>query len=264
MRRMMLAFAVALAVAVPLRADVTIVQTTTGKGGPIGLDGESTTMLKGGKMRVEATARGKRTITIIDIDKQQFISLNEDKKEAEVTDMSAIAQSIQAFKAEDVRARVTPTGNKKQILGYDAAEYEMNVVLPFQIPEGGDRGGGMQLSISMGGPVWVAKDAPGVADYQAFYRAMAEKGYVFTDPRAAKASPGQARGMLEFYRKMAEAGVPLVFTMQMKFEGGGPMAGMMSKMGGMNMTTTVTRITEAPIDDAVFAVPAGFKVKQQK
>lgn len=263
MRRMFLAFAVALAVALPLRADVTIVQTTTGKGGPIGLDGESTTLLKAGKMRVESVMRGKRTITIIDIDKQQFVSINEDKKEAEVTDMSAIAQSMQAFKASDVRAKVTPTGNKKQILGYDAAEYEMNVVVPFQIPEG-EGGGDMQLSISMGGPVWVAKDAPGMADYQAFYRTAAEKGFILGDPRQAKASPGQAKGMLELYRQMAEAGVPLVTTMQMKFEGGGPMAGMMAKMGGMNITTTVTKITEGPIDDAMFAVPAGFKVKQQK
>lgn len=263
MRRMMLAFVVALVVAVPLRADVTIVQSTTGKGGPIGLDGESTTMLKAGKMRTEATMRGKRTITIIDLDKQQFISINEDKKEAEITDMAGIAQSMQLFKAEDVRARVTPTGNKKQILGYDAAEYEMNVVVPFQIPEGGG-GGDMQLSIAMGGPVWVSKDAPGMADYQAFYRTAAEKGFVFTDPRAAKASPGQAKGMLELYRKMAEAGVPLVTTMQMKFEGGGPMAAMMSKMGGANFTTTVTRITEGPLDDALFTVPAGFKVKQNK
>ena len=38
MRRMFLALAVALAVALPLRADVTIVQTTSGKGGPIGLE----------------------------------------------------------------------------------------------------------------------------------------------------------------------------------------------------------------------------------
>ena len=262
MRRMMLAFLVALAVAVPLRADVTIVQTTTGKGGPIGLDGESVTMLKGGKMRVESVMRGKRTITIIDLDKQQFISINEDKKEAEVTDVSAIAQSMQMFKAEDVRARVTPTGNKKQVLGYDAAEYEMNVVVPFQLPEGG--GSDMQLSVSMGGPVWVSKNAPGLADYQAFYRTAAEKGFVLGDPRQAKAAPGQAKGMLELYRKMAEAGVPLITTIQMKFEGGGPMAGMMSRMGGMNITSTVTKITEGPIDDAMFTVPAGFKVKQQR
>lgn len=260
MRRMMLAVVAVLAMAAPLGADVTILQTTTGKG-LVGLDGESTTMLKGGRMRVESVMRGKRTITIIDLDKQQFISLNEDKKEAEVTDMASISQSMQAFKASDVRARVTPTGNKKAILGYDAAEYEMQVAVPFQVPEGG---GDMQLSIVMGGPVWVSKNAPGAADVQAFYRTAAEKGFVFTDPRAAKASPGQAKGFLEMYRKMAEAGMPLVTTIQMKFEGGGPMAGMMSKMGGMNMTTTVLKITEGPIDDALFGVPAGFKVKVQK
>jgi hypothetical protein len=260
----MLALVAALAVAVPLRADVTIVQTTTGKGGPVGLDGESTSYLKGARMRVDSRVRGKDTTTIIDLEKQQFIALDHGKKEAEVTDMSAVARSLQVFKAEDIKARVTPTGNKKQILGYDAAEYEMNVVVPFQIPEDGGGGGDMQLSVSMGGPVWVSKDAPGMADYQAFYRAAAEKGFVLGDPRQAKAAPGQARGMMELYRKMAEAGVPLVTTMQMKFEGGGPMAGMMSKMGGMNITTTVTKITEGPIDDAMFAVPAGFKVKQQK
>jgi hypothetical protein len=134
-------------------------------------------------------------------------------------------------------------------------------VVPFQVPQGGND---MQMSIAMGGPVWVAKDAPGMADFQAFYRTAAEKGFVFTDPRAAKASPGQAKGFLELYRQMADAGVPLVTTLQMKFEGGGPMAAMMSKMGGMNITTTVTKITEGPIDDALFAAPAGYKVKQNK
>jgi hypothetical protein len=63
---------------------------------------------------------------------------------------------------------------------------------------------------------------------------------------------------------MAKAGVPLVSQMEIKFEGGGPMAGLMSKMGGANFTTTVTRITEGPLDDALFTVPAGFKVKQNK
>jgi hypothetical protein len=242
-------------------ADVTIVQATTGKGGPIGLDGESTSYLKSSRMRIEQTVRGKRIVTIIDLDKQQFISIDDGKKEAEITDMGSIAKSMQAFKAEDVRAAVTPTGNKKAILGHDAAEYEMNIVVPFQVPEGG---GDMPLTIAMGGPVWVARNAPGAADYQAFYRTAAEKGFVFTDPRQAKASPGQARGMLELYRKMADAGVPLVTTMQMKFEGAGPMAAMMSKMGGMNITTTVTSITEGPIDAAKFEIPAGYKVKQNK
>lgn len=261
MRRIIFATVLTLAVAVPLRADVTILQTTTGKGGPFGLDGQSTTYLKGSKMRTEQMVRGKRVVTIVDLDAQRFITLNDDKREAEVTEMAAISQSMQAFRAEDVRARVTPTGNKKEILGYDAAEHEFMVSVPFQLPEGGND---MQMSIVMEGPVWLSKEAPGTSDYRAFYLTAAEKGFVFTDPRAAKASPGQAKGFLELYRKVADAGVPLVMTLQMKFQGGGPMAGMMGRMGGMNLTTTVTQITEGPLDDALFGVPAGYKVKQNK
>lgn len=264
MRRTMLALVAALAVTVPLGADVTIVQTTTGKGGPIGLDGESTSYLKGARMRVDSRVKGKDTTTIIDLEKQQFIALNHEKKEAEVTDMSAVAKSLQVFKAEDIKARVTPTGNKKQILGYAAQEYEMAVALPFQPPKEGGGGAEMSMAITMGGPVWVSKEAPGFADFEAFYRAAADKGLFFTDPRAAKASPGQAKGMVELYRQMAKAGVPLVSQMEIKFEGGGPMAGLMSKMGGANFVSTVTKITTDAIEDAKFEIPAGYKVKQTR
>ena len=214
-------------------------------------------------MRTDSRIRNKDLTTIIDLDKQQFVSLNHEKKEAEVTDMSAIAKSLQEFRTSDVKARVTPTGNKKELLGYAAEQYTMTVSVPFQPPK---EGGGeeMAMSIVIGGPVWLSKDAPGRADYEAFYKAAAEKGLFFTDPRAAKASPGQAKGFVELYRQMAAAGVPLVSEMQITFEGGGPMAGLMSKMGGANFTSTVTKITTDAIEEAKFEIPAGYKVKSSR
>ena len=56
------------------------------------------------------------------------------------------------------------------------------------------------------GPVWIVKDAPGAAEYNAFYKAAVEKGWIFGDPRAAKAQPGQARAMAEMYNHFAEVG----------------------------------------------------------
>lgn len=264
MRRVIPALALALAVAAPAWADVTIVQTTSGKGGPMGLSGESVTYLKGHRMRTDMTVRGKKLSTIIDLEKRQFISLETDKREAEITDMAAIAQSLQAYKTSDIKATMTPTGNKKSILGYDAQEYDLRVVLPFQIPEEGRSGGDMQLAMSMGGPVWLAKDAPGHDEYMAFYMTMAERGLFFGDPRAAKAAPGQTRGMVEMYKRMSEAGMPLVSELQFKMEGGGPMGGLMSRMGGGSITSTVTKIATDAVDDALFEIPAGYKVKQNK
>ena len=62
----------------------------------------------------------------------------------------------------------------------------------------------MTMMVTLAGPVWIVKDAPGTADYTAFYKAAVEKGWIFSDPRAAKGQPGQAKAMAEMYRQLAE------------------------------------------------------------
>jgi hypothetical protein len=74
--------------------------------------------------------------------------------------------------------------------------------------------GNEQVTFVLFGPICLARNGPGAADVMAFYKAAAEKGFIFNVPRTAKAQPGQAKGM------------------NFKFEGTGAMAAMMSKMGG--------------------------------
>ena len=57
--------------------------------------------------------------------------------------------------------------------------------------------------------------------------------------------------------------MPLEQQLSIGFEGEGPMAGMMNKMGKTTMNTTVTKIDTAPIADDLFEIPAGYKVKTQ-
>ena len=98
----------------------------------------------------------------------------------------------------------------------------------------------------MAGPVFVARGSPGAADYKRFYHAAAEKGFVASDPRAAKGAPS-ARGMTQLYRAMAETGASPTSWRSMKFEGGGPMAGMIYKvMGGAAFTHTLTAFSTTP------------------
>ncbi len=91
----------------------------------------------------------------------------------------------------------------------------------------------------------------------------AQKGLFFTDPRAAKAQPGQAKGMTALYNQIAGLGVAYATELAFSFEGKGMMAQMMNKMGGMTMTGEVTDVSAAPIADSVFEVPAGYKTKTQ-
>jgi hypothetical protein len=246
----------------PAFADLTITQTIAGKMGPIAMDGQSVMLLKGHRMRTDSKVANRNISTIIDLDKQQFITLNHDKKEAEVTDMSAISKSLQEIGAGDVSVTMTPEGSKKEVAGYPCEVYRLAIRVPFQPPSKGD-GAMPGMTINMGGPSCLSKAVPGRDDYAAFYSAAAEKGLFISDPRQAKASPGQAKGMVEMYKAMAKAGMPLSSDLTIGFEGG-PLAGMMEKMGGSKLTSTVTKVTTDAVADGQFEVPAGYKVKQNK
>ena len=124
---------------------------------------------------------------------------------------------------------------------------------------------GPKMTVKLVGPMWVVKDAPGTREYMAFYKAAVDKGSIFSDPRAAKGSPGQAKAMAQMYKQLAETGgVPYETEMQIKMDGEGPMAAMMAKMGGMTMTTSVQSVETGALADDLFTPPAGYKLNARK
>jgi hypothetical protein len=128
----------------------------------------------------------------------------------------------------------------------------------------------MVMTVTMTGTTWIVKDAPGTADYVNFYKAAAEKGWIFGDPRAAKSSPGQARATVEMYKQFADAGgIAYETDMQMKVSstGGGaanPLGGLLARMGNMSMATTIQSVETGTLGDDLFAPPAGYKLNQKK
>jgi hypothetical protein len=262
MKRTILMMGVTLALAAPLGADVTIKQTTSGKGMGVAAAGTSTTYIKGMKMRTEVEARGTVMTTIFDVENQKMYSFDSKKKSADVWDMQAFAAEMaKAVEVGEMKASVKPNGQKKDIAGKSATGYDLSVSVPTVM--GGE--GGMEMTVTLKGPMWVVKGAPGTEEYMAFYKSAAEKGWIFSDPRAAKASPGQAKAMAEMYRQLASTGgMPYETEMNIAVTGEGPMAAIMAKMGGMSMTSTVQSIDTAALDDALFAPPAGYKIVPKK
>lgn len=113
-------------------------------------------------------------------------------------------------------------GNKMRTLGKTATGYDSEIIVPATI--GGK--GGMKMTVTMTGPIWIVKGAPGAA----------EKGWIFSDPRGAKGQPGQAKAM----------------------------AGMMAKMGNMSSTSTAQSVETGTLAADLFAPPAGYQIKEQK
>jgi len=262
MRRRLLPALLALAVSAAATADVTLKATATGKG--LGMSGETSnvTYIKGLKMRSEAASGKASNVTIFDVDAQKMYILNDKKKEVDVWDMGAFTQEMgQAVAVDGVRASMTPNGQTKTIHGQAADGYDIEIVVPTVI--GGP--GGMPVTMLLTGVSWIAKGAPGAEDYAAFYKGAAEKGWIFSDPRAAKGAPGQAKAMAQMYAEFAKiGGMPLESQMDIKADGEGPIAAMMAKMGGVSTTTIIDSVDTAPLDDALFQVPADYTPKVRK
>jgi len=258
--RHVLAVGVVLAVAVSTSAafaDVTVKGLTTGKGLGQLAEGETTTYIKGLRMRSDQMRGDEQMTTIIDVDGQKMISINHKKKEAEIINMADLSETLKKISESDIKASLTPTGQSRTIAGISCDEHQISIAVDAApTPE-------LKMTMVMSGPACLAKTAPGRETYSAFYRAAVERGLFFGDPRQAKAQPGQAKGMSTLYEKLAAAGVPLSQDIQIRFEGSGPMAAMMSKMGATSMSFTVSTISAAPVDESVFAIPAGYKTKSR-
>ncbi len=243
-------------------ADVTVKALGAGKGMGVSGNMTTTTYIKGNKMRTD-TVTGDTTRTMIfDVDSQKLYSFDSKKKEADVWDMQAFGENItKNVDASGMKASVKPNGQTKEIAGKTANGYDMTIEVPATL--GGP--GGMKMTVMLNGPMWVVKGAPGTAEYIGFYKGAVEKGWIFSDPRAAKGSPGQAKAMAEMYKQLAETGgIPYETEMNIKMGGDGPMAGMMAKMGGMTATSTVQSVETGALAADLFAPPAGYKHKDQK
>lgn len=256
-RRMPIA-ALALALGFAAHADVTLKTTSTGKGFGISGSTTSTTYIKGLKMRADTTAGKKNLTTIFDVDAQKMYILDVEDKEAKVWDMAAFATQLSAsVSPEGMQASMTPNGQTKTVSGQNTEGYDINILVPTTVA-------GMEMTIRLTGTTWIAKGVPGSADYSGFYQGAAEKGWIFSDPRAAQGAPGQARAMAQMYTEFARTGgVPYETQMDIKPEGGGAMGGLMAKVGGMQTTTTTDSVDTAPLADDLFQVPADYKVKPQ-
>jgi hypothetical protein len=261
MRRLIFTTVLALA-AMPAFADVTLKQTTNGKG--MGMSGtmNGTTYIKGGKMRTDVVMGDKTQTTIFDVDAQKMYSFDSKKKEADVFDMAAVAADVsKTVDVSNAKASLKPNGQKKEVSGHSANGYDMEISMDSAM--GGNKE--MMMTVTLQGPVWIVPNAPGAAEYARFYKAAVEKGWIFSDPRAAKGQPGQAKAMAEMYNQIAAiGGLPYETDMQIKLGGGGPMGGMLAKLGNVSMTTIVNAVEVGPIADDLFAPPAGYKLNVKK
>jgi hypothetical protein len=209
-------------------------------------------MIKDGFMRTDTTVNGVPQTMIIDVEGRRYITLNPQAREAIVTSADAMQAQMQQMGAGDMSVEVAPTGDTRSVAGMPCAGYTLNVTMPMDM-------GGQMLTMTMSGPAWSSKDAPGAEDFAGFMTMASEAGMFLVSP----GQQGQAGGAAELMRKMAETGLPCASDLEVGMAGGGEMAAMMSQMGKSSMTNETVSVSTEPLDGALFAIPDGYSVKNQ-
>lgn len=243
-----------LALARPAAADVTIRAKVTTLTMAQTLTAETVTYVKGRFMRVDTTMNGGGQATIFDVDARTFTVLNPQTHEALVADAATFDRKAAATGGPTVE--MTPTGESKETAGLTCEGYALKVTMPMTV-------GPETATLTMSGPVWASKGAPGAKEYAAFLQKAVAAGLILGDPRAARAQPDQARGTSELLERIGQAGVPCGSDFQMSVAGPGPMAAAMAGMGGSEMKVETLSVTTDPIAPDLFVIPKGYTIKNQ-
>jgi hypothetical protein len=245
-------------------ADLTANTTTAGKASIINVGGDGASIFKGKRQRTDSMVGGRSVSLIIDIDNLRFVELDDKKKTATVTPLAAIADELAKVGVGAMQATLTKTSQTRTVSGMPCTVHDVRVSMPFSVT--GKPGEGMDMDMVLAGTACLSTSAPGLADYQAFYRAAADSGFIFGNPAAAKSPTGaaQAKAYAAFTKKMAEAGMALETHVTITAAGDNPMAAMMAKLAASDITTTVTKVETGEVPADKFEIPAGYKVKTQK
>jgi hypothetical protein len=248
----------------PAFADVTVITQTSGKASFLNVGGEQSNQFKGKRHRSDATMGGRTYSLILDVDNMRFVDINDKKSSATVTPLASIADELSKVGMGAMNATLTKTAQSKQVAGYSCTVHDLKVEMPFSPT--GQPGQGMDAIMVLAGTACLSTSAPGLADYQAFYKAAADSGFIFGNPATAKSPTGaaQAKAYAALIKKMNEGGMALESHVTITARGDNPMAEMMAKLAASDITTTVTKIETGDLPADRFEVPAGYKVKTQK
>jgi hypothetical protein len=256
-----------------VRADVTIVQTTTIEGGMAAMTGggmspKMTARVKGMKMRNDIEVGPNLMSTILDLTSKEMILLRHDQKTATVTSSAtAAAKPPVDITLPKIESSVTPTGKSQVIDGIKCDEYAFTTALnmgemtgPQMPPEAAAMMKDMRMN--MVGSMWVAKEVPAGADeYVKFMKSAASSDMA---AMAMGASGVNIPGMDKMMKAMSSVeGMPYLTEMTMTIEGTGQIADMMKQMGAMKITTKVTSVKTDPVPDDQFQIPAGYTTIKQ-
>jgi hypothetical protein len=271
MRKCLVVCAIAALAWVPLRADVTIVTTTTMEGPAAAMMGgqlpKMTQRIKGMKARMDVEVMGQTMIAITDLAEKRVILLQSQTKTGQVITTQSAAAGTSALPKVDADVAFKATGKSQPIDSIACDEYTFTIRLGMAEMAGQGKmppeAAAMMKDVYMvmQGSMWVAKGAPGASELVAFNKAAIASNLVGA---MSGMKPGESGGMDKLMAATASApGVPYLTEMTMTFEGTGPVVDQMKQMGPMKMIQKASSVSTTAIAEDMFSVPEGYTIDKK-
>ena len=249
----------------PVRADITVTQSSTMEGKaavlmPAGQLPKITIRIKGMKARTDTETFGQTVTAITDLETREVMMLRPGSNIAQViTPQSVSARAAWQTSKTDVSLK--PTGKSRMIDRVSCDEHSFTLSMDMgsvgnpHIPPEAMKG----VTMLMNGSVWIAKSAPGAAEWMAFNKAALESNLL-----SAIGGAGSQPAMDRLFEAWATAGIPYLTEMTTRFEGrSGPMVDAMKEMGDMKMVQRVTGVSTQLIAEDLFKLPAGYTIEKR-
>ena len=272
MRKALLACAFAAVCLAPLRADITLVQTMTMEGAAAGMmqPGQLpkiTQRIKGMKARIDVETMGQTTTAITDLTQKQVAILQPGTKVAQVFSPGSPLAGGKPLPAPNMDVTFKATGKSQTIEGLQCDEHTFTMKVSMAEMAGSGslppEAAAMlkDVTMNMNGSMWVARNAPGAAEFMAFNKAAVASNLLSA---ITGMQPGQTGGMDKMLAAVASApGVPYLTEITMTVEGTGQMAQAMSQMGPIKMIQKTSSVSTTALPDDLFRIPEGYTVEKK-
>jgi hypothetical protein len=220
-----------------------------------------TMRIKGMKARTDIETAGQTVTALTDLQAKQVIMLMPGSTVAQLITPQSGAAGGAPLQTPEMDVSLKPTGKSQIIDGVSCDEHSFTMSMNMA------SAGGTQMppeaaammsgvSMMMNGSFWIAKSAPGAAEWMAFNKAALESKLL-----SAITGVGSQPGMDKLLEASATAaGIPYLTEMTMRIEGTGPMVDAMKQMGDMKIVQKVTAVSTDPIAEDLFKLPAGYTI----
>jgi hypothetical protein len=213
-----------------------------------------TVYIKGNKLRMDIAGADGVSSQIIDLATGQYIVLIPMMREAWVDPIARVDRA-----ATPPRVEIRATGESRQIAGRSAQLHDITVQL---------HGGGRDMWLAVKARVAIVPDAPGAADYKAFFLAAADYSATLRGAEYASSegnaydSSSSVRALAELYRAIAATGgVAYEVVSETFYAGTSSLVPQMNRDPGPPHRATVHSVSTQPLSDALFTVPKGYRTK---